>query len=350
MNEMDLTLANLNSRTVGTLITLHKAVLVGATVAFIALVMLTLVYSVLIIINWHPILAVIFLLLLYSILYPFAVPLIPSNIGYWAYLPASFCGLEISLIFWFNRYGILEPPVVVGSILLAFCMLALTHYWTRKGLVIYRKFLYGGLGLDLKRITRVGAMMVTPFFIVMSATFSNPEIMNLPSYSLFIVVLSLIVLYATFSVLGLNVAYRIRLLDGKLHAKDYTSKIGHLEAELIKRHPKKLKTISFFSFVLRSAVDDFAYGDYDKAFLDSYRIVHDKIIQNPKEIVKNKVGDKTLEEYRRIRVFLIHGFLEEKKSRLEVPITVEDVVWAKKVLFQKTLDLIELAFYVAAEI
>ena len=334
----------------GTLITLRKAISKGATVAFIILVMFVMAYSVPIIIKWPPIIAVIYLLLLYSILYPLALPLIPSNIAYYAYLPASFFGLEMSIIFWLNRYGMLRPPTLLGSVFMACCMLALAHHWTRQGLVIYRKFLYGGLGLDLKRVTRAGGMIIAPFFLVMSVTFSNPEFMETPSLSLLIIVSSLIVLYVAFSVLGLNVAYRIRLLNEKLGTKDFTSKLRHLEAELLKRHPQKADTIEFFSFALTSAVDDFTFGDYDRAFLDSYRIIHDKIIQNPKKIVEKKVDEKTLDEYRRIRIFLVHGFLKEKKSKLEVPIQVEDVVWARKVLFQKTLDLIKLAYYVAAKI
>jgi len=216
--------------------------------------------------------------------------------------------------------------------------------------LIHRKFLYGGLGLDLKRITRVGGMVVAPFFLVMNMTFSNPEFVSMPSLSLLIVVSVLIFLYLAFSVLGLNVAYRTELLNEKLGAKDFASKLTHLGRELLKRHPRKKQTVNFFSFVLRSSVDGFIYGDYDRSFLDSYRIIHDKIIRNPNEIAEKKADEKTLDEYRRIRVFLVHGFLKEKKSGLEVPIQVEDIVWARKVLFQKTLDLIELAYYVTAEI
>ena len=240
--------------------------------------------------------------------------------------------------------------ILVSSFLMASGILALVHYWTRQGLVIYRKFLYGGLGLDLKRMTRVAEMLVAPFFLVMSVTFSNPEFMKISSLSLLIVVSSLIILYVAFSVLGLNVTYRAKLLNEKLGTTDFTSKLRNLEAAILKRHPKKPDKTEFFSFVLRSAVDDFTYGDYERSFLDSYRIIHDKIIRDPKAIMKKNIDEKTLDEYRRIRVFLIHGFLKEKKSRLEVPIQVEDVVWARKVLFQKTLDLIELAYYVAAKI
>ena len=335
---------------VGTLITLRKAISIGANIAFIILVMFVLAYSIPTLIKAPPIIAIIYLLSLYSIIYPLALPLIPSNIAYYAYIPASFFGLEMSIIFWLNRYGMLVEPILQGSLLIGFCILALAHYWTRQGLVIHRKYLYGGLGLDLKRITRAGEMLIAPFFLVMSMIFSNPGFMDIPSLSLFIVISSLIALYVAFSVLGLNVTYRTKLLNEKLGTKDFTSKLRHLEAALLKRHPQKTDTIAFFSFVLRSAIDDFAYGDYDRAFLDSYRIIHDKIIQNPKKIVEKKVDEKTRDEYRRIRVFLVHGFLKEKESGLEVPIGVEDVVWARKVLFQKTLDLIELAFYVAAKI
>ena len=172
------------------MITLRKAVSIGATVAFIILVMFVLAYSIPTIIKWPMIIAIIYLLSLYSILYPLALPLIPSNIAYYAYIPASFFGLEMSIIFWLNRYGMLVQPILQGSLLIGFCILALTHYGTRQGLVIHRKYLYGGLGLDLKRITRAGEMLIAPFFLVMSMIFSNPGFMDIPSLSLFIVISS----------------------------------------------------------------------------------------------------------------------------------------------------------------
>jgi hypothetical protein len=67
-------------------------------------------------------------------------------------------------------------------------------------------------------------------------------------------------------------------------------------------------------------------------------------------IAEKMLEEKTLEEYRRIRVFLVHGSLQDKKTKLEIPIQVKDVVWARKVLFQKTLDSIESAFKVADKI
>ena len=249
-----------------------------------------------------------------------------------------------------NRLGMLIQHILLGSFLIASCILVLFHYGTRQGLVIHRRFLYGGLGLDLKRMTRVGGMMIAPFFLVMSIIFSIPDMMNVPMVSILIVISSLILLYASFSVLGLNVTYRTKILNGKLHTKDFATKLIDLEKELLKRHPDKRKNVDFFSFVLRSSVDDFIYGDYDRSFLDAYRIINDKIIRNPKWIVKREVDEETLNEYRRIRVFLVHGFLKEKESGLEVSIGVEDVIWAKKVLFQRTLDLIELAIYIASRV
>lgn len=233
---------------------------------------------------------------------------------------------------------------------MASCVLALAHYRTKQGLVVYRKYLYGGLGLDLKRITRMGMTFLAPFFLVMNVTFSVPEFMNIPSWSLLIVVSSLIFFYITFSILGLNVVYRTRLLNEKLRTGDFNSKLNQLEAALLEKYPKKPGTVEFFSFVLRSAIDDFVYGDYERSFLDGYRIIHDRIVQDPTAIVKKKIDEKTLDEYRRIRVYLVHGFLSEKKSKLKVPIRVDNVMWARKALFQKTLDLIHLAFYVAEKI
>ena len=329
---------------------LQRAISIGLKLAFVILVVYVLAYSIPIIIEWPLFITILYLLMSYSILYPFALSLVPSNIAYYAYIPASFIGLEVSIIFWLNRFGMLFQHVLLISVFTAFCILTLFHYWTRQGLVIYRKFLYGGLGLDLKRMTRVGGMMIAPFFLIMSVIFSIPDLMTIPLESILIVVSSLIFLYTTFSVLGLNVAYRTKLVNEKLGIKDFNSHLTHLGAELLKKYPHKKETVNFFSFVLRSEVDDFIYGDYERSYLDGYRIIHDKIIRSPKTIVLNRVDRDTLNEYRRIRVFLVHGFLKERESSLETPIQIEDVIWARKVLFKKTLDLIDLSCYVASKI
>ena len=329
---------------------LRTAVSGGLTLAFVALVVLVLTYSLPIIVRWPSILAIIYLLTLYAILYPLALPLVPPKMAYYGYIPAPFFGLEVSIIFWLSRYGMLNPYILLGSVLTVSLTLILAHYLTRQGFAIHRKFLYGGLGLDLKIMTRVAEVLIAPFFLVMSTSFSNAELMNLPSASVLIVVSSLIGLYLTFSVLGLNVCYRKRELNRKLGTRDFASKIGHLETDLFKKYPQKSETVEFLSFVLRSAVDDFIYGDYERSFLDSYRIIHDKIIEDPKMIAEKMLEEKTLEEYRQIRVFLVHGILQDKKTKLEIPIQVKDVVWARKVLFHKTLDSIESAFKIADKI
>jgi hypothetical protein len=206
------------------------------------------------------------------------------------------------------------------------------------------------LGLDLKRITHVGGTMIAPFFLVMSAVFSIPDLMSVSLESVLVVVASLIFLYTAFSVLGLNVSYRTKRLNNKLGIKDIYSHLKNLEARLLEKYPRERETVNFFSFVLGSAIDDFIYGDYDKSFLDCYRIIKDKIIRSPRTIVQRRVDQDTLDEYRRIRVFLVHGHLIERGSQLETPIEVKDIIGARKILVQKTLDLIQLALYVASRI
>jgi hypothetical protein len=153
-----------------------------------------------------------------------------------------------------------------------------------------------------------------------------------------------------FSLLGLNVAYRAVRLDEILHKKGSPLGIEAIETRLKSRYSNDQDSINLISFLLRSAMDDFVYGDYERSFLDSYRIINDKIIIDPLPVTRKKASEQTLDEYRKIRVFLVHGFLRDRKTKLEAPINVSDVIWAKRVLFKKTLDLIKLSLSVAGEI
>jgi len=323
--------------------------------AFLALVAIVLGYSLPIIVNWPPIMALIYLLLLYAILCPTAVMFIPPKFAYGAEIAASLIGVEMSIIFWLNLYGMLFISSFLILIFAGFCALFLLHFLTRQGLVIYRSFLYGGLGLDLKRISRVLGTIVGPMFLVMITSFSNPEFIKFPSLSALILVSSLIGVYMAFSLLGLNVTYRAMRLDETLHTKNSSLSIEAIETGLKSRYGNSQESIDLVAFLLRSAMDDFIYGDYERSFLDSYRIINDKIIVDPLlvdplPVTQKKANERTLDEYRKIRVFLVHGFLQERKSKLITPINISDVMWAKKVLFKKTLDLIKLSFSVAGEI
>jgi len=280
---------------------------------------------------------------------------IPPKFAYGAKIAASLLGLEMSIIFWLNLYGMLFLPNLLILVFVGFCALLLLHFLTRQGLVIYRSFLYGGLGLDLKRINRISGTIVEPMFLVMITSFSNPDFIKFPGLSALIVVSSLIGVYMAFSLLGLNVTYRAKQLDETLHTEEFSLRIEGIETRLKSKYANSQESINLVSFLLRSAMDDFIYGDYERSFLDSYRIINDKIIVAPQPVdplpvTRKKASEETLDEYRRIRVFLVHGFLQERKSKLETPINVSDVIWARKVLFKKTLDLIKLSFCVASEI
>lgn len=60
------------------------------------------------------------------------------------------------------------------------------------------------------------------------------------------------------------------------------------------------------------------FGDYEQSYLDSYRVINDQfMLDNNVGIVKAKTvalkhKSKTdLNDYRKIRTFLTHGYLEE---------------------------------------
>ena len=130
------------------------------SIAFLALVVIVLWYSLPIIVNWPPIMALIYLLLLYAILCPTAVVFVLPKVAYGAQIAASLLGLEISIIFWLNLYGMLFLPIFLILIFIGLFALILLHFLTRQGLMIYRSFIYGGLGLDLKRINRISGTIV----------------------------------------------------------------------------------------------------------------------------------------------------------------------------------------------
>jgi hypothetical protein len=299
----------------------------------------------------------VFFLLLFLLLTPLAAVFTPPKILYYIKLGTVFLGTGLIIIFWLNLYGMGNMPYSFLS-LSGIPIVVLLHVFTRKGFAIHREYLYGGLGLDLRRITRILSIPVEPFLLFAAIFVSIPDYIKLPTFGSLTVFIALFGIYVAFSLQGLNAAYRAMLLDSLL-SRQKSLRLSAIERSLVAKYPTEPDSIGFISFILKSSMDNFVLGDYERCFFDCYRIINDPIIVNnklsvdPIPITKKHANAKVLDEYRKIRVFLAHGYLQQRKTgtqQSQTSISIQDVVWAKKMLFGKTLDLIQLSFMVASQL
>ena len=152
---------------------------------------------------------------------------------------------------------------------------------------------------------------------------------------------------------SLNVAYRGKLLSGKFKTRDYRTKLHEILRELVERHKDNTEQAEFFSYLVRSAANDFVYGSYERSFLDDYRVINDEILIKPEKIwaiFGDKLDKKKAKELRRVRVHLVHGMFEERPGGPRTAITTEDVLKTRKQIFAKSLEIVELAFYLSERI
>jgi len=332
----------------------RKIISIAATLAFVGLVVYILTISLFIVSEWDFFTVIIYFLLQYSILCQIALPFMSHAWAYNLYLPASIFGLWMSILFWLNRFGVLQHPLSFGvASVPAIVVLYSIHRLTRKGFFFFSRISRITLHLDLGTLTRIGSPVVAPLLIFVNMVFSMPQIMERNPTNTVMLICFLLFLYSCYSVANLNFTYRGKLLSDRLKVRDYRKKLAENEQKLAERHEDNLEQAEFFSFLVRSAATDFVYGYYERSFLDNYRVIHDEILRPQRDIrgiMAERLTDEKREELRRMRVFLVHGMLKEKPSWRKVPIKVEDVFKGKKQLFTRSLELVELAFYLTKRI
>lgn len=220
------------------------------------------------------------------------------------------------IIFWANLFDVALGLQLIFIVLGTAILLAL-HLVTREGFFLHREYLYNGLGLDIKRITRITSVLAEPMLLFTAIVVSNPDFIKLLTIGSLTVFLVLICGYIAFSIQGLNTTYRAKLLD-KMLDKQPSLGLGSIKKALTAKYPNDNDFVELILFLLKSSLDNFVFGDYEQSYLDFYRVINDQfMLDNNVGIVKAKTvalkhKSKTdLNDYRKIRTFLTHGYLEE---------------------------------------
>jgi hypothetical protein len=299
----------------------------------------------------------VFIILAFSMIAPIGLVFVRPKFMYYIKLSASIVGTGLIVIFWSNLFNIplwLELIYILSGI----TVLLGLHLATKEGFFIHKEYLYNGLGLDIKRLVRITTVLVEPLLLFTAIVISNPDFVKLFTVGSLTIFLVLIGGYIAFSVQGLNTTYRAKLIDNLLDKKPLLG-LGNINKTLTGKYPNDSDFIGFVLFLLRSSIDNFVFGDYEQSYADSYRIINDRfILDNNAAFVEAKTvtlrykSATDLDDYRKIRTFLFHGYLQERNvgaKKGDKAISVRDLVETKRVLYKKTLELIELSLTVAGD-
>lgn len=249
--------------------------------------------------------------------------------AYFFYFYSFFLAITFSVLFWLASHLALDASYVL---LLFIVIIA--------GLSIIT------LIIHVKTRKRVGTIPLIPVYsisflgliLVLSTSGNNVNVITSASFSdLFILT---IVLFIITSIFGLNIAYRTLIVNKKLKISNYKRYAINVKEELRAKYKDKDSEadIDLLTYYLSSALEAFIYGDFDRGYMDAFKIIDNKGTAFGRIYTPN-ISDSDCKRFNETRKYLSHakikGENEVKTQRLA------DLREIKKGLFNETLDILE---------
>jgi hypothetical protein len=255
----------------------------------------------------------------------------PYGIAYPFYVFSCFEAIVISLLPWLSN----QLPFSIDFTLFTYAALVTilvaalftVHWWTRR---------------------RSGNSSMIPaysiFFFGLLIVLANSQTVSKASYDALFQVT--IILFIVTSIFGLNIAYRNMILNKKLKIRDRNDYLRVIKDELKEKYtgPSVQDDIDLLVYYFCSSLDSFIDGDFDRSYMDAYKIAFDlngKAFKNIFQLPENKERQKHFSE---IRHHLSHAHITGGgKENKDVEIRdLQRLKEIKKNLFEETLDLLKI--------
>lgn len=251
---------------------------------------------------------------------------VPYNFSYYLSLFALLLFPAFSVIVWAlqrvpsGRFLLIVSPIIAALLALSVVFHRKTYSWDLTGSSVYQ------LNMFLFLLFLWGAVLFST--IPGSA----------PQSSIDFFFFFGIVLYIFASIQITNITYRQRELNQKLRMNNRLKRFVEYRAVLermIGDHNKRKKTqIEEILFYLKQSFDDFISGRFDESLLNAYKILFDQYPNGEyvfKDVYQIENYSERRSEYSSIRNNLVH------------PRNQEELTKTRKILFQKSLDLLKIA-------
>ena len=256
--------------------------------------------------------------------------LTPFSIAYPFYFFSCFCGTTISMLFWLARI-MPSIPVYLVSFSILITVPLVVHLYTRT------------------RIQTIPMLRMFSFFLfgllIIFGVSQTPTISNFDT--LFQVT---IVLFVLVSIFGLNLTFRTMVLNKELKIRDGNNYLRKAKEDLLKKFASDYAhaEIDLLIYYLSSSIDSFIDGDFERSFMDAYKIAFDNQRKAFKAIYVLPEDKEQSGRFAAIRDNLSHAHVRENRKGKEEPEKKEylkKLKEAKKKLFRDTLDLLKIVRY-----
>jgi hypothetical protein len=256
------------------------------------------------------------------------LPLTPYSASYAFYVFSCFSVTSISVLYWIARhapYSDIYLVAYVGIVAVLVGIPLAIHFLTRK---------------------RMGTIPMVPvfsiFFFALLITFGISQPIESGTQDMLFGLT--IVLFALVSIFGLNITFRNMVLNRKLGIMDKNRYLRKTKEALLDKYTNAdtHADIDLLMYYLSSSFDSFVEGDFERSYMDAYKIVFDLNGKAFKEIYVLPENKERQKHFTDIRHLLSHAHISQKKKEKEKDEkALQKLKELKKGIFKENLDLLK---------
>lgn len=258
----------------------------------------------------------------YTISGPFFYHFYRNVYTYVIILPIPFLGSWIISLMFLSSLNAPILPLCLLSSFIPMGLITIMHFTSRMRNILGR--------IPLAIISREGTALTSLLFLYTSlAIFGSVKLTLLNKVMIYSM---LLLFYAATSIIYVNSMYRYRLLCRRLNIRRIEQEISMLWNKIEIKYADQPEKVDLLRYYLYNALYWFIEGDYEKAFMEGYKVIREPTVVDPTMYVNDKRENRS--SFSEIRTILMHS----KRKKLEID--VERIRETKKSLPQDCVDLL----------
>ena len=259
----------------------------------------------------------------YTISSPILVHFYRSVYTYIIILPIPFLGTWIISFTFLSSLNAPMPLLCLLSSLIPVSLITIMHLISRMRSVLGR--------VPLAVISRQGTALMSLLLLYTSiAIFGSVKLTSLNKVEIYCM---LLLFYAATSIIYVNSMYRYRLLCKKLNLRRLEPELSKLWSKIERKFADQSEKVDLLRYYFYNALYWFIEGEYEKAFMEGYKVIRETTVVDPTKYVDDKRENKP--SFSEVRTVLMHS----KRKKLEID--VKRIRETKKHLPQDCMDLLE---------
>jgi hypothetical protein len=254
------------------------------------------------------------------------------SVAYFFYVGSFFSVLSFTLLYWMARHFPNDPLFYVfylTAVSVIFIVPFAVHWYTKKR----------------ARIVPLIPLFSIAFFCFVFLFGVSGSIEASTVDKLFNVAMLLFIITSIF---GFNSAWRTMILHRNLGISDRNKYLRKLEDDLLKKYDSEEEQVkvNMLIYYLSASLDSFVEGDFERSFMDGYKIAFDLNGKAFEMIYVLPTNDERQKHFSETRNLLSHARVSSRKKGIEKTkeekYDFEKLKNLQKNLFGETLDLLKI--------